>query len=97
MILLIWNDFLSCEVIVCTMIEKISKNALYCDIQINGVNFKLLVDPGSPKTLLSSSDYEKLGKLPLLPPQTHLTSYSSEKIPPIPKSLVSASLAFIST
>ena len=40
-----------------------------------------MVDTGSPKTLLNSGDYEKLGKLPLLPPQTHLTSYSSEKIP----------------
>ena len=75
------NDFLSDDVIVCTTMEKISKNAWYCDIQINGVKFKLLVDTGSPKTLLNSGDYEKLGQLPLLPPQTHLTSYSSEKIP----------------
>ena len=75
------NDFLSDDVIVCTTMEKISKNAWYCDIQINGVKFKLLVDTGSPKTLLNSGDYDKLGKLPLLPPQTHLNSYSSEKIP----------------
>ena len=76
------------EVFVCTVLNNNSnsdqKLVIYCDISINHVPLHVLVDTGSPRTLLNETDFncirEYCSDVNLCEPRVNLRSYSMNRI-----------------
>ena len=76
-----YDSVSSCQVFVCNLSSPRQGLSVYGNVDINKVKFRLLVDTGSPRTLLSEADYDThFKKYPLLPPKCTLKSYSMSEI-----------------
>ncbi len=76
------NDNTDNQVYVLTSKCQPYHTGFYCEIEINDKTCRMLVDTGSPVTLMSFSDYQKIFKNISLQPSTlEMTSYTRDTIP----------------
>ncbi len=76
------NDDTDNQVYVLTSKCQPYHTGFYSEIQINDKTCRMLVDTGSPVTLISSTDYHKIFKNITLQPTTlEMTSYTRDTIP----------------